>query len=182
MGKNVVRQMTLDGILIALFVALGVLRIRVGNFLEIGFGSIVIIIAALLLSPVDVLIIATIGEGINQFLSPYGITPTIPLWILPVVVRGMLIALVAYLYRRKQDDLVNHPVIYFATLMGVALIISGLDTAILYLDGLIMGYPVYYTLAQTGIRFLTSQITAVVIGILVLLIYKSIKSLMPNNR
>ena len=183
MGINPVKRITLDGVLIALFLALGFLRIRVGTFLEIGFGTLVIVLAAVLLSPIDVLIIAGVGELLNQlFFSPYGITPTLPLWVLPVVVRGAIISLVAYLYRRKGDNLMKHKVIYFVTVLGAALVISCLDTGLLYLDGIIMNYPVSYTLLQTGMRFLTSQITGIVVSILVIFIYKSVYILFPNAK
>ncbi len=65
--------------------------------------------------------------------------------------------------------------------MGTALLISGLDTGLLYLDGLIMDYPVSYTLLQTGMRFLTSQITAVIVALLALGIYKSANKLFDKR-
>ena len=180
MGNNTIRRMCLDGVLIGLFLVFGLLRIRVGAYLEIGLGTIVIVIAAISLGLWDAVAIAALGEFMNQiFFSGYGLTPTTPLWVLPVVVRALIIGVVAALYRRKGDSLVKHKVLYFVTILGAALVISGLDTAILYLDGIIMGYPVAYTWAQTGIRFLTSQITAIIVAILTIPLHNAVSYLLP---
>lgn len=180
MGNSTIRRMTLDGVLIALFLVLSLLPLRFGNFLVIGVNTIVITIAAICLSPIDALLIAAIGETLNQiFFSGYGITPTTPLWVLPVVVRAGIIALVAWLYRRKGDDLTNHKVLYFVTIMGTALVISLLDTGLLHLDGLIMGYPVAFVWAQTGIRFGTSQLTAFVVALIALPLRKAVDFFLP---
>ena len=181
MGNNAVRRICLDGILISLFLVFGLIRIRLG-FLEIGLGTLVITIAAIALGPIDAILIALLGEFVNQILfSGYGLTPTTPLWIAPVVIRAAILSLIAWLYRRKGDALPNHKVIYFLAIMGTALIISGIDTGILYLDGIIMGYPVSYTVAQTFIRFGASQITAVLVGLLVLPLYKAVLFLLPKD-
>lgn len=183
MGDYRIRRIAMDGVLVGMFLVLGLLRLRFGTFLEIGLGTIVITLAAVAISPIDAFIIGAIGETLNQiFFSGYGITPTTPLWVLPVALRGLLIGLVAYLYRRKDDELICHKVVYFVTIMGTALIISGLDTGLLYLDGLIMGYPVQYTLAQTAIRFGTSQLTAVVVALLVIPLYRAVTFLLPRNK
>lgn len=183
MGNNRVRRICLDGVLIGLFLVLGLLRIRVGGFLEIGLGTIVLTIAAISISPLDAFVIGAVGETLNQiFFSGYGITPTTPLWVLPVALRGLIIGIIAWLYRRKGDDITRHKVLYFVTIMGTALVISGLDTGLLYLDGLIMGYPVAYTWAQTGIRFLTSQITAVLVALLALPVHGAVAFLLPNEK
>ena len=181
MGNNAVRRICLDGILISLFLVFGLIRIRLG-FLEIGLGTLVITIAAIALGPIDAILIALLGEFVNQILfSGYGLTPTTPLWIAPVVIRAAILSLIAWLYRRKGDALPNHKVIYFLAIMGTALIISGIDTGILYLDGIIMGYPVSYTVAQTFLRFGASQITAVLVGLLVLPLYKAVLFLLPKD-
>lgn len=183
MGNYRIRRLCMDGVLIGLYLVLGLLRLRVGNFLEIGIGTIVITIAAISISPIDAFTIGAIGELLNQiFFSGYGLTPTTPLWVMPPAIRGLILGIVAWLFRKQGDDITKHKVLYFVTIMGTALFISGLDTGLLYLDGLIMGYPVAYTWAQTGIRFLTSQITAVVVALLALPVHKAVKFLLPKEQ
>ncbi|MCR5348501.1 MAG: ECF transporter S component [Bacilli bacterium] len=180
MGNQNLQRITLNGVLIGLFLVFGLLRFRIGTFLEIGLGSLVIVLAAVALSPWEAVTIGLIGEFLNQILfSGYGLTPTTPLWILPPAIRGLIIGLVALAFARKGDHITKHKVIYFITVLGTALFISGLDTGLLYLDGLIMGYPVHYTWLQTGIRFLTSQVTAVLVAILVLPLHRAIAFLLP---
>lgn len=174
MGDKIIKRICLDAMMCALFIALGTLRIRIGGFLEIGLGTLVITFVAITYRPIDAILVALIGESINQiFLSPYGLSPTTPLWVMPVVIRGLLIALIALYYRKKEDYITNHPVKYFLYLMGIALIISGLDTGLLYLDGLIMNYPVSYTFIQTITRFGASQVTAIIVAALTIPLYKA---------
>ena len=66
--------------------------------------------------------------------------------------------------------------------MGTALLISLVDTGVLYLDGMIMGYPVAYTWAKTALRFGTSQLTAVVVALLVLPLYKAVNYVIPRPK
>lgn len=183
MGNYRIRRLCMDGVLIGLYLVLGLLRLRVGNFLEIGIGTIVITIAAISISPIDAFTIGAIGELLNQiFFSGYGLTPTTPLWVMPPAIRGLILGIVAWLFRKQGDDITKHKVLYFVTIMGTALFISGLDTGLLYLDGLIMGYPAAYTWAQMGIRFLTSQITAVVVALLALPVHKAVEFLLPKEQ
>ena len=183
MGNKVIQRICVNAIMIDLFLILGFLRIRVGGFLEIGFGSIVIAFVAILYGPLDAVIVAALGETINQlFFSPYGASPTLPLWVLPVVVRALLIGLLAWRYKKKGDHITNHIVVYYFSLMGVALIVSGLDTGLLYLDGIIMHYPVSYTFVQTIIRFFSSQVTAIICASITLPLYKGVMKALPRLR
>lgn len=182
MGNMAIRRITMNGVLIGLFLVLGLLRIRVGTFLEIGLGTIVITIAAVCLSPWEAIIIAALGEFMNQiFFSGYGLTPTTVLWVLPVVARAALLSLFAYLYRRKGESIVDHKVWFYVAVLGTALVVSCLDTGLLYLDGIIMHYPVAYTWAQTGIRFLTSQITAIIVVTLTIPLHRAVAFLLPRQ-
>lgn len=183
MGNNAIRRMTLDGVLIGLFLVLGLLRIRVGDFLEIGLGTIAITLAAISISPIDAIIIAGVGEFMNQvFFSGYGFTPTTFLWVFPVVLRAAILGFVAYLFKRKGDHITNHKVILFITIMGTALIISAVDTGLLLLDGVIMNYPVTFTWARTGIRVLTSQITAVVVALTIIPLHRAVSFILPTKK
>lgn len=174
MGKKILNRMCLIAIFVALFVTLCLFRIRIGNFLEISFGTVVIAFTAITFSPIDALAIAVLGEGINQlFLTPYGISPTTPLWILPVVLRAAIIVVVNLIYKRKGDDLFNHKVILYFTIAGAALIVSLFDTGLLFLDGIIMGYPVTLTWLQTLTRFLTSQANVLVTFLIIIPLRKA---------
>ena len=183
MGNERIRRITIAGVMVGLFLVLAILRFRIGGFLEIGLGSLVLLVAALTLSPLDAFRIGTIGELLNQILfSGYGITPTTPLWVAPVAIRGLLLGLIAYAYRRKGDSLTNHKVLYFVFVMAVALFISGLDTGLLYLDGMIMGYPVQYTWIQTIARFGSSQVTAILVALLALPLYRAVSFILPQEK
>ena len=179
MGDKWVKRICIDAMMGALYIVFALFRIRIGGFLEIGLGTLVITFVAFTYSTTDAVLVALIGETINQvFVSPYGASPTTPLWVAPVIIRGLLIGIASYMYKRKDDHITKHPVQCILWLMAIAVIISGLDTGLLYLDGIIMHYPVSYTAVQTIARFGSSQLTAIVVGLLSIPLYKAVSKIM----
>lgn len=167
-------RISIDGILIALFLILSLFSVRLG-FVEIGIKGLPAILAAVLISPIDGLIVGGIGEFLYQvFFSGYGLSPTTILWVLPLALRPFLIGLISVYFEKKGKDFVGFYPRYFISLAAVALFISVLDTGLLYLDGLIMGYPVAYTLLQNFLRFVSGQATAVVVSFILIPLFKAL--------
>lgn len=174
-NKKIIDRICLVGMFIALYICLCFFRIRIGKDIEISFGTVVIAFAAIAFSPVEAISIAFLGETVNQlFLTPYGISPTTPLWIMPPVIRCAIIVLVAYIFKKKNDDIINHPFLLYFTIAGTALVISAFDTLILFLDGLIMGYPVTFTWITSLFRILSSQINALATSLIIFPLRKAL--------
>ena len=91
--NNIARRICLTGMLAALYLALNMVGFRAWSF-HITFASLPVVVGGLLFGPLEGMLIAAIGEFFNQTLS-YGVTPTTVLWIIPPVVRGLMIGYAA---------------------------------------------------------------------------------------
>ncbi|MCR5078461.1 MAG: ECF transporter S component [Bacilli bacterium] len=182
MKTQLVKRLCIDGILTALFIVISLFRIKLG-FLEFGLTSLVTLLACFLLSPIDGMAVGLAGEFINQvFLSGYGLTPTTPLWVLPHVLRPLIVGLIAYFFRKGDKPFVRYSPLYFITLCGTALLISGLDTLIIWLDGIIFGYSTVSILLNSGFRVLSSQGSAVAVGLMLVPLYRVLSTLYPKEK
>lgn len=153
------KQITIDAMLAAVCVVLGMFAIDLGN-IKLTFESVPILMGALLFGPLDGALIGGIGTFISQFLR-YGITATTALWIVPYVLCGILVGFVAKYKKYSLRYTWVIPVIIIAEFM-----ITGLNTLSLYIDANIYGYytPVLI-LGALGIRLVICGIRSVVYGV-----------------
>ena len=110
-------------------------------------------------------------------MTKYGPSITTPLWLVPSIMRALIISLMAMLYRKKGTYLEKHVVMYFITIITAGLMTTTINTGVIILDGYLMNYPVSYTIIETLFRFLSSFITCIVVGILALFIMKALEKL-----
>lgn len=177
MGKlSATRRLVFDAMLMALYVILAKLTIPIQG-IRITLAPLPIVFASLFFLPYDACMVAGLGEFIIQMTGSYGLTPTTPLWILPPILRAIFIALPAWLYRRKEDRLENHIVIYFVVILFSALITTLANTGVWFLDAYIMEYPYPYTLITTVIRGVVGILTAIVVGALCLPLSRVMKKI-----
>lgn len=165
--------MCLDAMFIALYFLLAKLTFPIGN-IHLTLASLPLVIAALLLGVRSTLVVALLGEFLDQVLG-YGLTLTTPIWMLPPLVRGLTIALVAYAFQKKGDALENHKVLYFVTLLAAAVLTTGANTLALVLDALIIGYPLALAWIETLIRFAVGLGSALLVAFLALPLLKVAK-------
>ena len=152
------RRMVLDGMLIALYFVLGYyLVLNLGN-MKITLEAFPILVAALLLGPIDGLLVGGLGALLIQLLS-YGITPTTILWIAPHALSGLLVGLAAKSrwYQKTRGQTI-------ALCIASALLVTALNTLALVVDSKMYGYYSAAILAAIPMRILTGIITAVVFG------------------
>lgn len=146
------------GMLIALYVVLSMLTIRIGN-LRITVDSLPIVVAGALLGPTAGLSVGLLGNLIEQMLT-YGLGPTTALWIVADGVRGLMVGWYA---RRHGYRLTTVQLMLVAVAAAIA--VTVINTCALYVDSKINGY---YTdaLIWGGLaaRFLTGMVTSAVIG------------------
>lgn len=131
------RRLAFDAMLAAMCAVLGALSIDLGN-LKITFEGFPVLLGALLFGPLDGLAIGGIGTLVYQLLR-YGVSVTTPLWILPYMLAGLLVGLIAK--GEKELGLKRLALAVFSS----SLLIFLLNTLVLYLDSKIYGYysPVY---------------------------------------
>ena len=174
-ASNKTYRLAIDSMMASLYFVLAYFSIRFGN-ITITPASITILIVSLLYSPGDAILVALVGELINQ-MAKYGPSITTPLWLVPSIMRALVISLVAMLYRKKGTYLEKHVVMYFITIIIAGLLTTTINTGVIILDGYLMNYPVSYTIIETFFRFLSSFITCIVVGILTLFIMKALEKL-----
>lgn len=182
MGKKhkLIRHLAVDAFLIALYFVIGKLTFSVEP-LRISFALIPLLYAALSLDLYDGILIALIGEFLLQLTGAYGLTPTTPLWLLPPLLRVIPVNLAEVFYRKRFSHLEAHKGFYFLFMMLGNLLTTGGNTLVMYLDGLIMNYPLEYTYLTIIYRLLLSLGMAVLSAIVLLPVMKATRSLEMNH-
>ena len=100
-------------LLVAVYVLLSMtFTIKTGN-LEITFKSLPVVVAALLFGPAAGGLTALLGEFLCQVMM-YGLMPTTILWLLPPVVRGLVIGCAAKFFWKSGRLLESRPVTCYA--------------------------------------------------------------------
>ena len=162
MNNNIARRICLTGMLAALYLALNMVGFRAWTF-HITFASLPVVVGGLLFGPLEGMLIAAIGEFFNQTLS-YGVTPTTVLWIIPPAVRGLMIGYAALALRTGPRSLEERPGLCYVVCMAVALCTTAVNTLVMYLDSVIMGYYSFaYVFGSAVIRIISGILTAVVV-------------------
>ena len=160
--NNTARRICLTGTLAALYLALNMVGFRAWSF-HITFASLPVIVGGLLFGPVEGMLIAAIGEFFNQTLS-YGVTPTTVLWLIPPAVRGLAVGYAALTLRKGPRSLDERPVLCYVICMAAALLTTVVNTLVMYLDSVIMGYYSFaYVFGSAVVRITSGILTAVVV-------------------
>ncbi len=168
--KNRILRIAVVGMLAALcFVLSAYVSVKVGS-MKFTFAGLPILLASLLYGPVDGMLVGGIGEFMSQLIG-YGLTPTTPLWIVPAVVRGLMVGL--YTYSKKGNP---KPVGTSIIIVASNLTVTLLNGLVIWLDAVIMGYYSYaYVFGTVGWRFLASAITAVLYCVAVIPLITALK-------
>jgi len=164
MPKFNAKRICYIALLAALYYLLNLLEIRTPGNLHITFDALPVVVSALLFGPVDAALVAFFGELLNQLLGPYGITATTFLWLIPPVIRALIIGLAGLrLWQGKPLD--RHPVACYSICVIAAVITTFANTAVIWLDSVIYGYYSFaIVFGAATIRFITGIIAAVLVA------------------
>lgn len=168
-------RLTVNAMLAALCAVLSYVSIDIGNAMRITLESFPIALGALLLGPVDGAAIAFIGNLIYQLLR-HGITATTLLWILPYVIAALLIG-----YAAKTSGFALSRVRTITVMLFAELLITVLNTAVLYLDSQIYGYYGAYLFALTVPRLILALTKGVVFGALLHPLIHAVRKAFPKT-
>ena len=130
-----VRMLALCGMLAAVCVVLGYLA-RITDFqsVKVSFEGLPVLIAALLYGPLAGMAVGGIGLAITQC-SGYPITVTTPLWILPYLVSGLVVGLIA-MKKRYTYSMID----YFWIITVSEVIVTAFNSLGLYVASNIEGW------------------------------------------
>lgn len=164
-----------DGMLTAMYVVLSLVgTINLGG-MKITLDSLPIIVGAALFGPIDGMLIGLLGSFTNQMLT-YGFTVTTLLWIIPAGFRGLAIGL----YAKKHGFGMSPKQTQFITITS-ALIVTALNTALMYIDAIIFQYSYAYISALIVPRIIAGVLTAIVFAAILPTILKPLKKVINNS-
>ncbi len=164
MRKMKTRKLCYAALLAAMYVPLSLyLSIQAGN-VRITFGSLPVVVGALLWGPLDAAAVAAVGELIKQLLT-YGITYTTALYLIPPALRGLMIGAAASFGRRRGWRLEERRWVCYAVCVAAAAATTAGNTLVNWLDSVLLGY---YTPAlifgDAAVRFAVGMVTAVIVA------------------
>ena len=165
-----------DGMLLAIYIVLSLLTIRITPNFQITFTGLAVIIACVLYGMPDALLIAFLGAFIAQLRSSYGLTITTPIWIIPPMLRALVFGLPYDLLLKRNFKLEDHKVLFIVIAIIAGLVTTGANTAAIYLDAKIIGYPVSMAFIESIFRFVSSIASSIAIAVISLPIVYALKS------
>ena len=168
-ARFTVRQIAFDAMLAAMFFALSFASLRLGGQ-KISISGFPVLMGALLFGPVHGFVIGLLGSFLEQMVT-FGLTATTILWCLPVAIRGLLVGLYA---KWRHYDLGRVELIVLTAV--TALVLTALNTAVMYIDAVIYGYFSYaYVFGALVSRIVVGVITGVVFALVLPPLMKPVK-------
>lgn len=174
--KQIVRRITGDGMLLAIYIVLSVITVKITPNLQITFTGIAIIMAIVLYGWTDGILIALLGSFVSQLRSAYGLTITTPIWMIPPILRAVVFGLFYHIYLKKGILLQDKKILFFVYVAIAGLVTTIANTGAIYLDAYIFQYPVALALVESIFRFISSIASSLVIAGLSLPIIYALKS------
>jgi len=168
------KQLAIDAMLVAMCAVLGYVAVDL-QVIKVTFESLPILIAALMFGPVDGMLVGGVGTLIYQLLR-YGVSPTTVLWMAPYIICGLLVGYVA----KKNDFRLSNKQVMILVVLN-ELLITVLNTGVIYLDSKIFGY--YFPGIVTGSlipRLIVCVVKAIVFGAVLPMLIKSVQRVARN--
>lgn len=169
--KDPVFRITFTALSIALYVALAFVSIRLPGQ-EITFKGLPLILASIISGPLDGVLVALCGEFLAQLFSPYGLTVTTPLWILPHVARALIVGL---MMMHKDAEKNKNTWVFSVILSGI--VVTILNSLVMLIDGIIFEYNAHLTTLLILIRAASSITVSIIYIIVIPLLIKPLKRL-----
>ncbi len=154
-AKKTLVHLVLDALFAALFVILSTLLSFKVLTLEISWASLPILLCAALLTPADAFAVALCGSFFEQLLSPYGMSATTPLWMLPVILQALFASLFFRLCRGKGQTWKRIAVIFASEIL-----LTAANIGVSFFDAWLFDYLAYLTV-NVPLRFLNGAVRAV---------------------
>lgn len=181
LGKgNALKHLTASALLTALYVCLSFFALRFGDFV-ITLATLPIIACALLFGPIEGFLIACFGEFLIQF-ALYGPSITTPIWMIGPAVRPLLLGLFAFFSYRLGKRLEERKIVYFLVLAFASICVTLCNTLAMYLDALILDYPLTIVWLSTLYRGLLGIGLSILNGFLALPLIRALRALLEGKQ
>ena len=142
---------------------------------KLSFGSLPVVLAALLFGPLEGAVVAVLGEFLVQVLGPYGLMPTTIIWVWPPAIRALVVGGAAAVMRRRGTRLESRPVTcYGVCAVGAVLTTIG-NTLGMWLDSLVNRTSFAAAALWVPARFVSGICTALIIATICMPLVQSLR-------
>ena len=170
--NSTIRRLALSGVLAALYLALCYLDISFGRY-KITLAATVIYFVSFCFGPADCFFVCFVGVFLDQLL--YGLTPTTLLWMLPPLLRPILINPFTYHYGKKGIHMEDKKILSISLIIISSLLVSATNSLVFYLDSIIIGYPYKAVLLDNILQAIITMGTGVLEAFLLFPLVKAIR-------
>lgn len=174
--------MAVVAIMAAMYFLLSLFSIKAGN-IRITLTSVVTVVMAYLCGPCMAAVSVFIGEFLSQLLN-YGIGITTILWLIPPMLRAILVGNLYWLFRKVTKNGVQE--LNFTRFLVVnslsSIIVTIANTGVMALDALILGYYTKaYVFAAFFVRLGIGIITSVIVSFIAFPIINGVRGYASGN-
>ena len=174
--KRTISRICGDGMLLAMYIVLSALTVRLTPNLQIAFTGLTIIMAVVLYGLPDAILIAVLGSFIGQARGAYGLSITTPLWMVPPILRAVVFGIVYEIFLKKGIKLEDKKVLFIVFAIIAGLVTTIANTGAIFLDAMIFGYPVSMAVVESIFRFVSSILSSIFIALVTLPIIYALKN------
>ena len=135
------KRIAICAVLTAIYIGLSMFSFIIGG-VKVTIEGLPVIVAAVVLGPINAAIVGFLGEFMNQMLT-YGFTPTTLLWTLPAVARGLFVGICLKAVNKSGRFPGWRGVAFFAICALSGMIASCFNTLAYYVDSKMFGYYNY---------------------------------------
>lgn len=167
------KQICFNAVMVAVFMALELISLRLPFDLKITLNGIPIILSALYFGPLVGGTVGLLGSFLSQMLT-YGFSATTFLWVLPAVIRGVSIGVSNICFKKSRK-------VWIITIEIIisSILVTAFNTLALIIDATIYGYNTpAVILAETSGRLILSVITAIIYSIIIPLTFKPLDKIL----
>ena len=162
--------------MLATYVVLSLLTIRITTNFQITFTALAILITAVLYGLPDALIVATLGSFIGQLRGIYGLSITTPIWMIPPILRALVFGLAYDLFLKKGIHLEDKKLWFYLFAIFAGLVTTIANTGAIFLDAYIFEYPVSMAFIESILRFVSSIASSIACSLIVIPIVSACKN------
>ena len=174
--KRTISRICGDGMLLAMYIVLSTLTVRLTPNLQIAFTGLTIIMAVVLYGLPDAILIAVLGSFIGQARGAYGLSITTPLWMIPPILRAVVFGIAYEIFLKKGIKLEDKKVLFIVFAIIAGLVTTIANTGAIFLDAMIFEYPVSMAVVESIFRFVSSILSSIFIALVTLPIIYALKN------
>ncbi len=174
--KRTISRICGDGMLLAMYIVLSTLTVRLTPNLQIAFTGLTVIMAVVLYGLPDAILIAILGSFIGQARGAYGLSITTPLWMVPPILRAVVFGIVYEIFLKKGIKLEDKKVLFIVFAIIAGLVTTIANTGAIFLDAMIFEYPVSMAVVESIFRFVSSILSSIFIALVTLPIIYALKN------